>query len=228
MTEIKESLRPDAGRGVFATRDFEIGEYVCFYDGVKRPMESAEDHEYAAPDGNNNILIGKQNVDGKLEGVAQLINDYCALIIDDEDSDDYGIWKINGLKVNAKIQLYNLIASEKANVVNNNGNLYAIKPIKAGDELYYKYGENYWIFRSYLHAKSPLLKLYFIIRSKMLLIEKDYFIYRGALTLPVLIFRSLGLNKDDEIFKYLHISELNNKDKLIYLYGLIDGQIDID
>ena len=43
MTTIKPSLRINAGNGLFTTRPYKKGEYICYYDGVEKEVENFED-----------------------------------------------------------------------------------------------------------------------------------------------------------------------------------------
>ena len=40
MTTIKPSLRKNAGNGLFTTKSYKKGEYICYYDGIEKKIES--------------------------------------------------------------------------------------------------------------------------------------------------------------------------------------------
>lgn len=40
--EVRQSLIPNSGRGVFTTRDIKKGEKLCFYDGYLKKCEDCD------------------------------------------------------------------------------------------------------------------------------------------------------------------------------------------
>lgn len=124
----------NAGRGVFAEKDFAVGEAITYYDGYRisqRAKISKDDELYAIEDYDDHFFIigfhkfkkGQNNWHGY--GVAQLCND----------------------------PLYPCITGKHANVgfsflSDKRTCIRALEPIKKGDELLVDYGGNYWEIRS--------------------------------------------------------------------------------
>ena len=76
--EIKTSKIRDAGDGVFVTKDYKEGDYVCFYDGkdVSRTVAENMEQEYVVLD-SGLVRVGyKASQIRSPEGVGQLINDF--------------------------------------------------------------------------------------------------------------------------------------------------------
>jgi hypothetical protein len=147
--EIKPSTIPNAGRGVFVTRDFSVGEYICYYDGYikKNPFTITEiEQEY----GIGESLIGYPTPRNE-EGVGQLINDGDKLNIPST---------LNQKEKEQELFRYTLRSSNKQNIYIEPGNnhrmsVYALENLKSGSELFYYYGGRYWLdiddsFRKYI------------------------------------------------------------------------------
>ncbi len=78
MFNIRESLIPNAGKGVFTTKNYKKGNYVCFYDGIKKEINNSQDFTYSIIDPNDNkTLVGYFDKIRNKYGVGQFINDFC-------------------------------------------------------------------------------------------------------------------------------------------------------
>jgi hypothetical protein len=138
---IGRSLIPGAGRGVFATRTFEINEKICFYDGEDVPGTVI--HEYGMENPNHcKTRIGFQQPI-HVDGIGQIINDSSCL--------DFVMDKLSGFVYTTKelADDYTSKSLFNANVSFHDSvsifQMVATKTIKAHDELYLVYGMNYWL-----------------------------------------------------------------------------------
>ena len=117
--EIKKSKIKNSGKGLFATKNFNTGDFICWYMGV---------------------LIEKDFVvNGYYDSDYLLANPNSELIIDASDEKScYGRYINDSLalkKNNCDYDFYSNTTS--AGVI-------ASKNIKKGDELYISYGMDYW------------------------------------------------------------------------------------
>eukprot|EP00392_Amoebophrya_sp_AT5.2_P009400 g9428.t1 len=139
--EARRSLLPNAGEGLFASRDFRRGEYVCVYFGKKvgfaSKMKRATELQEAA--GN-----------GAARGIGHSGSE------EDDDGDlDYvlggfGIFSVDARFSPSPARYVNDGGAEKCNLrfVKSKRQLHAIlvctKGVKSGDEFYVDYGKGYW------------------------------------------------------------------------------------
>jgi uncharacterized protein len=167
--EIKPSTIPGAGNGVFTLRDIKQGEPVCYYAGYEG-NDTSDPYAIAF---NNIILIGLRVPEGT-HGVAQLINDASTLDFTKLPLNEHGLFSIKSIKILEND--YHRCAFEKLNVRYSGEQfvLYAIKDIKAGEELFYGYGPDYWVTHFCKNSEYPLHKLLVSIKIvKEILDEKN-------------------------------------------------------
>lgn len=174
MTEIKQSLLPDAGYGVFVTRDFIRGEYVCFYDGYYKDNETTQlEDKYKLGDN----FIGHSSVKHE-NGTAQLINDAAKLCFTEQDikemnNDDI----VSSAIFTANLILRYIILSYDGRNVEmcdiDNHKYEATKDIRKGDELYWGYEVIYWVTQSDQYESIPILIINTIERFGSELSRKD-------------------------------------------------------
>jgi hypothetical protein len=144
MTEVKQSLIQGAGRGVFATKNFSNGENVCFYDGYISKNLTGTERLYLLSDDIIGFMIPKNP-----NGVAQLINDGGNIVFDFDELNK--MKPKNGIEhILGKIMEYYMLSDERRNVEvryppKNGSWFYAIRNIKKGEELYFRYGHCYWL-----------------------------------------------------------------------------------
>ena len=118
--EIKQSKIKNAGKGLFATTNFEKDEFICWYMGVLVEKDFVA-HGYYDSD----YLLGNPQ--------------HSDLIIDADDVNScYGRYIKDSLalkKNNCEFKFYSNTTS---------GGVVASKNIKKGDELYISYGMEFW------------------------------------------------------------------------------------
>lgn len=140
MCELRPSNMPDAGLGVFTTRNFKQGELVCYYDvtRIAGPDENMTEQErkYALYI-NGGRYVGDWMA--KTAG-AQFINDAATIpqIIDEAAVEI----EIDGDYIR-QIAAY-FISATKCNVYNHGRLFYCLYDIPADTELLYHYGYRYW------------------------------------------------------------------------------------
>jgi hypothetical protein len=156
--EIKQSLIPGAGKGLFATRNFRVGEIIGTYYGTEistrdEVPEEKEDYLFTTTDGR--LLIPDE------ECVVAYANDAIDLIATVEEvlswvgnRKKYGMHTLlKAIKVvlsqpppthkhpmTQKPMVYSLDWEEKRGVVM----VKTIVPVAKGDEMFINYGECYW------------------------------------------------------------------------------------
>ena len=127
LLELKPSLIPGAGLGVFAKADFDAGIILCEYRGAVFLRETEKEIIKL----NNRCLTLNNN--GFIAGnncIATYVND----IIDLEES------KKNKEFIKHKDKDYNCSYQRTYSKMF----IVSTKPIKEGEELYVDYGKNYW------------------------------------------------------------------------------------
>ena len=72
---IKASSVSNAGNGVFVTKDYNKGDYVCFYDGEDVDITDQDEYSMGHPTNPNMTRKGFRDVRTP-DGVAQFINDF--------------------------------------------------------------------------------------------------------------------------------------------------------
>ena len=113
--DIKESLQEGVGKGLFARVPIKKGDFVIEYTGIPLPTEIADDH----PGRYLFEVDEKITLDGDTEeNTAKYINHSCDPNVEAEiDEDEEG---------------------------KNHVNIYAVKDIGIGEELYIDYGDEYF------------------------------------------------------------------------------------
>ena len=145
--ELKKSKIPNAGNGVFATKDFPKGVFVAIYQGVWKQdgSVSREDRVYSldVEDENHSgeTFVGERNPNNcGINEFGQFVNDSTIAIIP-QNITDINNWiqpiityYVNSMmKRNVKLQL----------------RMTTIKKIKKGRELYCSYGFLYWVAKRF-------------------------------------------------------------------------------
>ena len=97
MVEIRQSLIVNAGNGVFATKKYSSGEFICVYDGEERKIQSLEDFIYSVGG-----VVGFNYVRHENK-IGQFINDYCMFDLTDDDRNNEYLFTLSSDKINAKI-----------------------------------------------------------------------------------------------------------------------------
>lgn len=136
----KQSLLSAAGRGVFAAKNFDEGDYVCAYHDDCTP-HSTEINTGKKP---YSIWFEKENrwVYGDPDVTCP---ETCGHIIKDGAMSNLQYPIDQGFNINmADFNKYMFVSLNKQNVVNDGLDFYACKRINKGDELYFNYGYQYW------------------------------------------------------------------------------------
>jgi len=123
---VKQSTIPNAGNGLFAKRDFRKGELIGYIKGV--PISDEEADEIANSDDPRKFYF-LDLFNGKT------LDTYGSKSLCIYANDAEGFTKVSGFKNNGCI-----------GVTKNHtkGYITAISDIKAGDEIFLDYGEDYW------------------------------------------------------------------------------------
>jgi hypothetical protein len=136
-------------RGVFAARDFEIGEKVCFFDGYEKNEKECTQTErkYALKIEAHKTIVG-YIVPKTPIGVAQLVNDGVAL--DLGDCPFHQIHRRIILWLHEKCVDYLERSISAANIVQqlpreDTAWFVAWKPIASNDEVFYAFGVEFWL-----------------------------------------------------------------------------------
>lgn len=223
MTEIKQSLLSNAGNGVFATKAYNKGDYICFYDGEDRDPKSLDEFAYSiANPSNGKPFTGFDHVKNK-DGVGQIINDSCMFELNDEDKNDKGLFSLSSDKINKKINDYktNSVANSNVGFMGSDFKIYASKNINVGEELYLPYGIEYWISMIMSKNKDPMTRLYCIIKNNLLIVCNNQLYFNNVLTSPSIIFEIIGTTSDSNLIKGYGLCDYNNKKKIIKLIDLL-------
>jgi len=225
MTCIKESLIKNAGRGVFATKSYKKGDYICFYDCQIKDIVTLDDFIYSIKNGpNNKTYVGYKDVRTS-DGVGQIINDYSMFTLDNEDRDENGLFKLSSKKINDKIEQYIESSITNTNVAyDSDGNfkMYAAKDINKNDELYNHYGIFYWINKIYNTTNEPFVSLYCLLKTDGLEIKNDtIYLDNEEVTPEYLLENILGILPNGYISKYLNLENYTNIEKVKLLINII-------
>jgi hypothetical protein len=132
MVEVKQSLIKGAGRGVFATKDINEGERVCEYWGKYIDLKKTK-----FPSSDKLLQIDESTLFCGYEKYKK--PDKCGQFINDSSSIDN--INVGSIRKYHHDNFANVDISIEAKGIYFN----SIKNIKEGDELYFKYGINYWI-----------------------------------------------------------------------------------
>lgn len=228
MSVVKQSLITNAGNGVFATKNYKQGDFVCFYDCEERPIISRDDFIYSI---NNPFDMKKKYIGYKSlkneNGTGQFINDYSMFDLTDEERDECGFYKISSAKINNKINNYNTLSQTFSNVgFKNDGTkalrLYALKDINENDELYLHYGIDYWISKILLTTNEPFTRLYCLLKHNAIIIKNNKIYLDNKLITPDYLLKRLSIAPNGAIVKCLKINNLNSMQKIKKLIELIN------
>lgn len=144
-----------AGNGVFAKEDIKKGEDLCIYDGEYIAYDKInvckDDMTYALTRPNNFTILGYKEPKSEI-GIGQIINDgacpnFEILIFDN---------------VVNELEKYNTETANNMNVaLKNDGSttMVSLKDIKKDEELFYSYGQKYWICNNLINSTNSLLRL---------------------------------------------------------------------
>lgn len=152
---------PVHGRGVFATEDVSKGSKICAYEGEDMSKSEhksrGEDLSYVMTHpGNPTIVRVGYQKERTPYGVGQFINDFACLNI----ADRLDIKPTTFRDCENYVRVYQERSYNGANVSfqMNDGDfwLYATKDIRSGDELFLKYGADFWLYQMY-HKTTHLL-----------------------------------------------------------------------
>lgn len=132
LLEIKESMIPGAGLGLFAKQDIPKGTIVDLYYGKRLTRE-----EYRNLELHETLYIMEINKNSYVDGnVEKNFISYC--------NDARGLTRIPGIRNNSKFEL-----SEDG----QNMALRTSRNIKAGEEIFVFYGNSYWNAAKYLYEE---------------------------------------------------------------------------
>lgn len=214
MVEVKQSLIPNAGNGVFATKKYLKGEYVCYYHGIPKDISSINDFRYSIdyPFSKTKYVGITSIVD--TAGVGQFINDYSMFELQERHrSEKWGIFSLSSDLINSDIDTYIKISNCGENVSfrpDNPFQFYASKDIEKGQELYYHYGVNYWLSLIQRTTDEPFTKLYCLLKQNSLSITQEKILIDGSSITPETMLQILHINEDGEIIRTLGLQNLSN------------------
>ncbi len=168
-------------RGVFALRDFQPGELVCFFDGFPKPTDrrlTDLERSLLLEDTVGRLIPDK----GQPFGVAQILNDSDVLDV----LTDFPVGKDQREQVQwvlGRIQRYEACAI-KCHVSNAQAcdpefskktpyfrgeSFYCVQPIKAGQEIFFHYGTIFWLEYAMNTLSEQLEQARAILLSKAML-----------------------------------------------------------
>jgi hypothetical protein len=219
MSIIKKSLIDNAGNGLFATKKYNKGDLICFYDCEEKKINSINDFVYSIINPfNKKLYVGYSELMNK-NGTGQFINDYCMFNLNDEDRDENGFYKLTSKVINDKIREYTHVSKTYQNVEFKNDNtnllnLYASKDINENDEFYLHYGIDYWISVIQFSTDEPFTRLYCLLKNKVLICKSNNFYIDNKIISPEYLFDILQINPNGSIIKHLKLENYNNVEKL--------------
>jgi hypothetical protein len=160
--ELKQSSINNAGNGIFTTNFIKKSSPVCYYAGKDEPKSSNVTDPYALEDPfvPGNVRIGFKHIEGS-HGSGQILNDSCLLDPSKLPLNENGIFTISSF--NKLKDIYISCSKKKANVSffqpGEKWTFYALRDIEAGEELFWHYGEHYWITDFLKTCEYPLHKV---------------------------------------------------------------------
>jgi len=226
MTTLKISNINNAGYGVFTTKKYNKGEYICFYDACEGNIKSIDDFIYSIKNPfTNKNYIGSKKIKNK-DGIGQYINDSYNFELIDDYRDDNFCYKVSNNKIKLAIQNYNNKSIEKSNCgfskdKKNILKIYASKDINENEELYLHYGINYWICKIQLETDEPLTRLFCYLINELLNINKNNDIYfeKKKIT-SIRLFELLKIQPNGNLISALNLNDLSDLDKIKKLIEL--------
>jgi len=148
LLEVRPSSVKNAGNGVFTKNSIKKLSPVCYYAGKDEPKGANVIDEYALEDPfiPGSVRIGLRRVEGP-HGSGQIINDSCMFDPSKLPLNENKVFTISSFK---KLKdIYNNCSKKKANVSffqeGEKWTFYSLRDIEAGEELFWHYGEHYWI-----------------------------------------------------------------------------------
>jgi len=228
MTTIKLSLIKNAGYGVFATRKYKIGDFVCFYDCEEKKITNEVDFTYSIKvPFNEKQYVGYTELREK-DGTGQFINDFDMFDLNDDDREnEYGLFKISSIKINNKIQHYINASNSHSNVAFSNDitkmfKLYASKDINENEELYLHYGINYWISKIQITNDEPLTRLYCLLKNNALVIKNNKIYLENNIITPEQALYVLKILPNGNIINHFRLGNHTTLDKIKHLVMLLN------
>ena len=226
MLSINKSHIPNAGRGVFANKDYKKGDYVCFYDGIDkdRKIFSNTNYEFAManPFVPGFIRFGFKDTIHS-EGIGQIINDSQMFVFQESKKNDKGLFSLRAIQ--PTIQLYETESTNNANVIFHEDipfKLVAKRDILSGEELYLSYGLNYWLSHILSTTEYPFIRLVGLLLNKRLIYKKGNFFVNDIITDPIIIMESiLQIKLNGTIISMCGLSHLSPSEKLRELIKLV-------
>ncbi len=225
MTEVKDSLIEFSGRGVFAKKNYKKGDYICYYDGEEKlPQNCSKDEvPYCIDNPLNNKLFVGYKFPKTQTGIGQLINDFCRFELLDEYKNEKRVFTLSSPLINKKIKEYTEKSIINSNVTFHKGKknlfkIFAKKDIKTGEELYLHYGINYWLCDIINNTKYPSTKLYCLLKSESVIINKDVIFLKSTIFTPTNFLYYLGIDPTGNMIRsidLLKFSDLTKIKKLI-------------
>ena len=226
MTTIKKSLIQNAGNGLFAIKNYKKDEFICYYDGEEKQIETLNDLTYCITNPFNlRTLVGYNYVKNE-NGVGQFINDYCMFELTDNDRDEQGFYKLSSTNINNKINEYTSLSAANSNVTfkkekNNLFKLYASRIINENEELYLHYGVDYWISKIQITCDEPFTRLYCLLKNRAIEIKNKNIYFENKEIDPDKILYILGISLDGNIIQALKLEKFSNKQKVIKIIKML-------
>jgi len=222
--EIKKSKKENAGNGVFTTKSYKKGEYVCFYDGEERNIQSEKDFSYSINNPyDNKVRIGFYDSVRNKDGVGQFINDYCMFDLSDNLRDDMGFYKLNNISIDYKMELYENISLDNSNVVlKENFKFLTKRDINLGEELYFNYGLDYWFSKMNLEKEEPFTKIFCLIKRNILSEKnKHFYIENEYIENNILLEGVLKIPLNGNIVKHFNLTNKSSYEIIKYFINLL-------
>ena len=225
MTTLRLSKINNAGYGVFTTKKYNKGEYICFYDAYEGNAKTIDDFIYSIKNPfTNKNYIGNKKIKNK-DGIGQFINDSYNFELIDDYRDDNVCFKVSNNKIKIAIENYNNKSIEKSNCGFSKDNenifkIYATKDINENEELYLHYGINYWICKIQLETDEPLTRLLCYIINEVLTINNNDIYIDNKKIKPIKLFELLQIQPNGNIISALNLNDLSDLNKIIKLIEL--------
>lgn len=219
MTEIRKSTIEPAGNGVFATKNYRKGDFICFYDCEQRNILSTDDFTYSIIHPYDKKVYVGFNQLRTPNGTGQFINDYAMFILDENDRDEFGLYKVSSTKINENIERYINISTTHSNVnikldEDHAMRLHALKDITENDELYLHYGIHYWLSKIQLSTDEPFTRLYCMLKNQCITCKKNKFYVDGLVSSVEEIFGILRIHPNGQFISHLKLENMSNIDKI--------------
>lgn len=223
--DVRPSLIEGAGNGVFANRDYNRGDFVCFFDGEPITPEDINASNFSrVMCGPLGPILGHK-VAMHEAGTGQLVNDAEKFTMGCEDRDNFGHFVLSNPEIEARKEHYLRESKEKANVMFKDDSLsmFATRDINQGEELYMHYGINLWL--SELQEKysyNPLDKLYFFVAKKELQIVGDQIAFKGQNVPAHALLAEIGINDEKyHIMEQLGLTDIPIEEAIAGLFKVV-------